>query len=81
MIIKLYDLFGVDSLRNRETAKKIVDTISKESESNQITIDFDNVKFATRSFLNELLSSISKRKNIVYINRSEEIEKMMNISF
>lgn len=81
MIIKLYELInGDDTLRNRDTAKKIIEIIAKEPESNQVVIDFDKIEFATRSFLNELLSNLYNRK-VSYINTNRDIEKMMKISF
>ena len=81
MIIKLYELFGSHALRQRETAQKIVEMIAKEPRSSKVIIDFDQIEFATRSFLNELLSDLYNRGNLEFINKNDSIEQMMKISF
>lgn len=81
MIIKLYELFGCHALRQRESAQKVVEMIAMEPKTSKVIVDFDKIEFATRSFLNELLSDLYYRDNLVYINKNESIEQMMKISF
>jgi hypothetical protein len=81
MIIKLYELFGSHALRQRETAQKVAEMVAKEPSSSKIIIDFDQIEFATRSFLNELLSDLYERDNLEFVNKNESIEQMIKISF
>jgi anti-anti-sigma regulatory factor len=78
-IVKLYDMFCTDTLRHRDTARKVVATFAKEPVTAQVTIDFDKIDFASRSFLHELLSDLGSRK-VVFENRNEEVKQMMEIA-
>jgi hypothetical protein len=78
MIIKLYDMFSTDTLRHRETARKVVDLIEKEANPSLTVIDFQRVDFASRSFLHELLCDLGDRK-VTFENRNEEVKQMMGI--
>jgi anti-anti-sigma regulatory factor len=77
MIIKLYDQFGNDII-HRETARKVTEMTSKESRRNQVIIDFNNIEFASRTFLHELISDLCDR-NVVFINMNRDLERMMEI--
>lgn len=70
MIIKLHNLFCTDTLRHRETARKVVETIPKDM--HQITVDFGEIDFASRSFLHELLVGLAD-KEVSFANANEEI--------
>jgi hypothetical protein len=78
-VVKLYDMFCTDTLRHRDTARKVVATLAKEPLTVQVTIDFDKIDFASRSFLHELLSDLGSRK-VVFENRNEEVKQMMEIA-
>jgi hypothetical protein len=72
-------MFGTDTLRHRDTARKAVESLPKDSEYAQVTIDFAKIDFASRSFLHELLCDLGERK-VVFENRSEEVKQMMEIA-
>lgn len=81
MIIKLYEHFNSHSLMYRESAHEIAEIIAQQPYNVEITIDFCEIKFATRSFLNQLLSDVYYRKNIAIVNPNNTIKEMMKISF
>jgi hypothetical protein len=68
--IKLHDLFCTDTLRHRETARKIVEIIPKDI--SQVIVDFEEIDFASRSFLHELLVGLDN-KEVSYENANQEI--------
>ena len=76
--VNLYEMFGTDTLRHRDTARKVVETLPKESESSQVIIDFAKIDFASRSFLHELLCDLENHK-VTFTNRNDEVSQMMNI--
>ncbi len=71
-------MFSTDTLRHRETARKVVDLIEKEATPSLTVIDFQRVDFASRSFLHELLCDLGDRK-VTFENRNEEVKQMMGI--
>lgn len=71
-------MFCTDTLRHRDTARKVVAVLAKESLSSQVVIDFDKIDFASRSFLHELLTDLGSRK-VVFENRNEEVTQLMEI--
>ena len=77
-IVKLYDMFCTDTLRHRDTARKVVALLAQEPMSTKVTIDFGGIDFASRSFLHELLTDLGSRK-VVFENRCEEVKQMMDI--
>ena len=79
LVVKLHDMFCTDTLRHRDTARKVVATFAKEPVTAQIIIDFDRIDFASRSFLHELLTDLGSRE-VVFKNRNEEVEQMMEIA-
>ena len=79
MKIVLHDIFCIETLRHRDTAKKVVAMFAKEPVTNQIIIDFDKIDFASRSFLHELLSDLGTHK-VIFENTNEEIKEMMEIA-
>ncbi len=72
-------MFQTETLRHRETARTIVELMRNESTIDTQIIDFSNIEFASRSFLHELLSSLSNRK-IIYRNLNKEVKCMMEIA-
>ena len=69
-------MFFTDTLRHRETARKIVENIPKET--SDVTIDFVKIDFASRSFLHELLSNLCNRK-VKFTNANQEIRMMTDV--
>jgi hypothetical protein len=78
MAVKLFDLFHTDTLRHRETARKVIEVLDKKTDKEE-TIDFEKIDFASRSFLHELLSDLGDRK-VIFLNRNNEIKQMMEIA-
>jgi len=78
MKINLYEMFCTDTLRHRETAKKILEEVSKTPKTDIIVIDFSKIDFASQSFLHELMICLVGRK-VVFQNQNEEVEKMASI--
>ncbi len=78
MEIKLFELFRTDTLRHRETARIVVNLLEEKKETQNV-IDFDQIVFASRSFLHELLCDIGNKK-VVFHNTNEEIRQMMEIA-
>ncbi|MCW4017378.1 MAG: hypothetical protein NWF00_01630 [Candidatus Bathyarchaeota archaeon] len=76
--INLFQMFGTDTLRHRETARKVVETLPKDSEHSPIIIDFQNIDFASRSFLHELLCDLGDR-TVDFANRNEEVYQLTEI--
>lgn len=77
-VVKLYEMFCTDTLRHRDTARKVVALLAREPLSSTVTIDFDRIEFASRSFLHELLTDLGSRK-VIFENRCEEVTQMMDI--
>jgi L-arabinose isomerase len=75
--VSLYQMFGTDTLRYRDTAKKVVESLPETLES-PVTIDFAKIDFASRSFLQELLYDLDCRE-VTFENRSEFVERLMEI--
>jgi len=80
MEIKLYKIVDTDTLRHRETAQMILQSIVKESRDAPVTLDFDRITFASRSFLHELLSGLNGRE-LEIINANSEVKFMVKIAF
>ena len=78
MKIDLYNMFYTDTLRHRETARKILEKVSKAPKTDTIIIDFSKIDFASQSFLHELIICLTGRK-VAFQNQNEEVEKMANI--
>jgi hypothetical protein len=78
MKVNLYNTFCTDTLRHRETARKILEKVSKASKTDPIVIDFSKISFASQSFLHELIVCLADRK-VVFLNQNEEVEKMISI--
>ena len=77
-VLKLYDMFCNDTLRHRDSARKIVELINKQDESKPIVVDFDKIDFVSRSFLHELLCGVGNR-TVSFSNANNEITQMTNI--
>ena len=76
MELKLYDLYCTNTLRHRETARNIVQKIPKNT---KVTLNFERIDFASRSFLHELLYGLSDR-TVTFENRNDEVKRMMEIA-
>lgn len=77
MEMKLYDMFGIDTLRDRQTALLVIREISEIPNSCTVKIDFTHIIFASRSFCHELLVGLKDRKNISFQNVNTEVKNMM----
>jgi predicted RNA binding protein with dsRBD fold (UPF0201 family) len=77
MKIDLYEMFKTDTLRHRDTARKVLE-ISKAPPTTEIIIDFQGIIFASRSFCHELRNGLNERK-VTYENMSPEVNEMMQI--
>ncbi|MGK7370992.1 MAG: hypothetical protein ACNS64_12325 [Candidatus Halalkalibacterium sp. M3_1C_030] len=74
--INLRKEFDVSALNNRATAKKLVKRI-ESSWVNTVILDFSDIEFASRSFLDELNSHLPHIvKEIKKINMSSSVKEM-----
>jgi len=80
MRINLYDIFHTNTLRDRQTALVIINKLSRVPSSEPITLNFQKIIFASRSFCHELLINLKDRKNVTFNNMNEEVRKMMVVS-
>ncbi len=75
-------MFSSNSLVTRQAARDLFDFISHLPESD-ITLDFAQSNFASRSFFNELISFESKlkllSKKITIINLNENLSPLLEI--
>lgn len=78
MKVNLYDMFCTDTLRHRETARKILEKVSTEPKTDLVIIDFSKIDFASQSFLHELMICLAGRK-VVFQNQNEEVKNMASI--
>jgi hypothetical protein len=74
--INLYQMFGTDTLRYRDSARKVVESLPKGN--SLVIIDFAKIDFASHSFLHELLYGLRGRK-VTFENRNELVEELMGI--
>lgn len=79
MEIKIYEYVETDTLRHRETAKQLLQTIY-ENPDETVTLNFKGITFASRSFLHELLSGLNGR-TLNYKETNEEIKAMIALAF
>lgn len=77
--INLAGIFNSSSLITRQAARDLFSIIAK-SEEKKITLDFNKIEFASRSFFDELNSEMTKialfGKEVEFVNLSESIEKL-----
>jgi hypothetical protein len=69
-------MFGANKLRYRESAKEVVERLPKGDSS--VVIDFDNIVFASPSFLRELLSGLGSR-TVTFKNTPEFVQGLIEI--
>jgi hypothetical protein len=67
-------MFGVSRLRFRESAEEVVESLPKGD--SPVLIDFDNIEFASPSFLRELLSDLGSRK-VTFKNTPEFVQGLI----
>ena len=66
-----------DNLATRNSADKLFNYV-KSQKQETIILDFESVKFATRSFMHEyLLKKLATNKRIMEKNMSKEVKKML----
>jgi hypothetical protein len=68
-------MFGVTRLRFRESAEEVVESLPKGD--SPIVIDFENIEFASPSFLRELLSDLGSR-NVNFVNAPEFVQGLID---
>jgi hypothetical protein len=68
-------MFGVKRLRFRESAEEVVESLPKGD--SPIVIDFENIEFASPSFLRELLSDLGSR-NVNFVNVPEFVQGLID---
>ncbi len=75
--INVSDFLSVTVLSNRATARSLVNEIM-EMNKNKAKLDFVDVEFASRSFMDELNSKIREFSHIKFskINMNNQISKM-----
>lgn len=76
MIIKVYDVVKISTLRHRDTARRVLQIVEKVQADENITIDFSGITFASRSFCHELKKDL-KHRDVEFINMLSEVEEMM----
>lgn len=74
--LNLYEIFCTDTLRHRETARKL---IQKIPENTNVTLNFERIDFASRSFLHELLCGLNNNLTVDFSNVNPEVTRMINI--
>ena len=77
MKVCLYDMFGTDTLRDRETALLVTKSISDAPSGQAVQIDFSHIIFASRSFCHELLTFLRNRNDVQIENANKEVQLMM----
>jgi len=78
--LNVYDMFHTNTLRDRETAIELINRISKIPQSSTVTLNFDKIIFASRSFCHELIMNLQDKRNINFVNMNSDILNMMNIA-
>ncbi len=74
--INLQKEFDVSALNNRATAKKLVKSI-QSSWVNTVVLDFSDIEFASRSFLDELNSHLPHiEKEVKKTNMNASVREM-----
>lgn len=74
--IKLAKVFDITALNNRATARKSVKRIEK-SWTNAVVLDFEDIDFASRSFLDELNAYLPHiDKEVKKTNMSPTVKRM-----
>ncbi len=74
-IIKIAEIIGTD-VRSRSNAGIIQAEI--DGEVNEVTIDFSNVTFVSRSFVDELCNIMDKCDNVKLKNMTSFIQSMVD---
>lgn len=80
--IILFEVFGAESIVTRTAARTLLDIISRIQDSN-VFVDFEQIKFASRSFFDELYSFKNKfqllGKHIEFVNMPDSLLQLANI--
>ena len=62
MVFKVYDFVQSDTAVSYDDGKKCYNEIIKVIDSDDVVIDFDNVKFVITAFLNPLIGDLILQK-------------------
>ena len=74
--IILQELYGTNALSTRAAARELMDRI-KSSEAQSILLDFRNIRFASRSFMDELNAHLSEMSlDATKTNMNTSVRKM-----
>jgi len=79
MEINLCKWFKTDTLRHRDTARKILKKIEAAKPGEPITLDFSGIIFVSRSFSHELRRGL-KNRDVKYVNMQPEVDEMMQLA-
>lgn len=76
--IFIYELLNVSVLSNRATARALFNQEIKNSYAISFNIDFKNIEFASRSFLDELNYHLSTKKfcSINKLHMNDQVTRM-----
>ena len=78
MEIDLFKMMKLDTLRHRDTANKVVESISGVPPEEEVVIDFSGIVFASRSFCHELQRGLEGRQ-VTFRNMAPEVDDMMQL--
>ena len=79
MELNIYKATDIETLRHRDTARNILEKVITHPDEDKIVLDFSGIKFASKSFLHELLRGLEGR-NVTFINTNEEVRAMIEIA-
>ena len=79
-LIKIKSITELETLRYRENAETILSYVFENQIAGQITLDWIGIKFASRSFLHELITGLSNYE-VNHVNQSENVEKMIKLLY
>lgn len=78
--IKIRNLLAVQVLSTRSTAHRLLNEITKMSSRKHFQLDFNDIAFASRSFMDEL-NVLATQNEITFdkVNMNEQIQKMAQL--
>lgn len=79
MEVNLLKMVKLDTLRHRDTAKKVVESVLGVPVDEEVVIDFSGIVFASRSFCHELLRGLEGMK-VTFRRMAPEVDEMMQLA-
>jgi len=77
--VSLFKLVKLDTLRHRDTARKVVEGVSGVPMDEEVVIDFSGIAFASRAFCNELLRGLEGRR-VTFKNMGSDVDTMVKLA-